>query len=180
MTSHDAPPGSPYRPVVAIAKPRLIARERRSWLLDGALVGLGAAAVVTAALQLGYAPLFLGFWALWLGGMRLVYHRGRQGVHRIHADVRGIRLQCSNAAFVQILSVLSPRGVDLFIPWDEVRAIEACPHQFGDDIEQALVITTATDTIAVRPGVFAGAPLDLARRLLDARERLALPPGDEP
>lgn len=179
MTSDETTRGSPYRPLAKLDPPRLIARGKQSWLIDGGLVGLFAAAVVTGVLALGYVPLFLMFWVAWLGGMRLAYLRGRQGVHRIHADARGIRLQCSSAALRQALAEKDPRAVDLFIPWAEVREIAACPYQFGDDLEEALVITTATDTIAVRPGVFANAPVELARRLVATYEHLALPQGEE-
>jgi hypothetical protein len=179
VTADALPAGSPYRGAPRRRPAVAIADKGHPWAIDVGLGALALAAVVTTVLRLGLLPLWLAFWALWLGAMRWVYHRGRRGVHRIEVDERGIRLRCSDAALVQVLSVVHPRAVDLFIPWQECVSIDARAHAFGDDIEMALVITTIGDAIAVRPGVFSVDPATLADRLRAARERLALPAADE-
>jgi hypothetical protein len=174
--SGDGEGGSPYRAVTLRRPgPRAVAGARKVWVLDAVLIAIAVGGALSYVAGLQGIAVALVFWAVWLGGMRVQFHLGRRGVHRIEADERGIRLRCSDAAFAQTLAVAQPRRVDLFIAWHECRAIEAKPHTFGDDVEHALVITTTNGEIAVRPGVFVEDPARIAARLYLAQKQLALP-----
>lgn len=170
--------GSPYRATEPLAPAIPIAHKHGSWVFDGVLGALAIAAMVTLFSGLHAIAASIGFWVALFGAIRLVERFGLHGAHRIDADERGIRLRCSQAALAQMLSIVNPRQVDLFIPWEECLSIDARPHQFGGDIEMALVITTPNGLIAVRP-IFSTDPMRIALRLHDVRRQLAAPPDDD-